>query len=114
MICFSKNHNDKNYGGLTKLLDILLSDKIKADKKKEILENEYNIKMTKSIERKVLGMCNISDGVYERGIERGMIVGAIKMCKELEVSLMDTVKRISSKFDLSEQEVEKEVRKYWE
>ena len=59
-------------------------------------------------------MCNISDGVYERGIEKGVIVGAIKMCKELEVSLIDTIKKISLKFGLSEQEAEEEVRKYWE
>lgn len=114
MVCLGKNHNDENYSGLIKLLDVLLSDKIKADEKKKILENEYNIKMTKSIEREVLGMCNISDGVYERGIEKGVIVGAIKMCKELEISLIDTIKRISSKFGLSEQEAEEEVRKYWE
>ena len=78
--------------------------------------------MTKSIEREVLGMCNISDGVYERGIEKGIeegiekgkLVGIVDVCKEFGISFIDTVKKISSKFDLSEQEAEKEVRKYWE
>ena len=114
MVCLGKNYNNENYSGLLKLLDVLLSDKIKADEKKKILENEYNIKMTKSIEREVLGMCNISDGVYERGIEKGRLVGVIDTYKELGISMIDTIKRISSKFDLSEQEAEEEVRKYWE
>jgi len=113
MVCLGKNHNDENYSGLIKLLDVLLSDKIKADEKKKILENEYNIKMTKSIEREVLGMCNISDGVYERGIEKGRLSGIVDMCKEFGVSFIDTVKRIAADFNLSEQEAEEEVRKYW-
>ena len=118
MVCFGKNHNDENYSGLIKLLDVLLSDKMKADKKKEILENEYNIKMTKSIEREVLGMCNISDGVYERGVEKGIekgkIVGVIDTYRELGISFIETIKKVSAKFNLSEQEAEEEVRKYWE
>ena len=114
MVCLGKNHKDENYSGLIKLLDVLLSDKIKADEKKKILENEYNIKMTESIESEVLGMCDISDGVYERGIEKGRLVGVIDTYKELGISMIDTIKRISSKFDLSEQEAEEEVRKYWE
>ncbi|MCI8806400.1 MAG: hypothetical protein HFE59_11110 [Clostridiales bacterium] len=109
MVCLGKNHNDENYSGLIKLLDVLLSDKIKADEKKKILENEYNIKMTESIEREVLGMCNISDGVYERG----RLSGIVDMCKEFGVSFIDTVKRIAADFNLSEQEAEEEVRKYW-
>lgn len=109
MVCLGKNHNDENYSGLIKLLDVLLSDKIKADEKKKILENEYNIKMTESIEREVLGMCNISDGVYERG----RLSGIVDMCKEFGVSFIDTVKKIAADFNLSEQEAEEEVRKYW-
>ena len=109
MVCLGKNYNNENYSGLLKLLDVLLSDKIKADEKKKILENEYNIKMTKSIEREVLGMCNISDGVYERG----RLSGIVDMCKEFGVSFIDTVKKIAADFNLSEQEAEEEVRKYW-
>ncbi len=43
MVCISENHN-QNYHGLIKLLDVLLSTTIKADEKKIILQNEYNIK----------------------------------------------------------------------
>ena len=65
--------------------------------------------MTESIEREVLGMCNISDGVYERG----RLSGIVDMCKEFGVSFIDTVKKIAADFNLSEQEAEEEVRKYW-
>lgn len=126
MVCLGKNHNDKNYSGLIKLLDVLLSDEVKANEKKNILENEYNIKMTKTIEGEVLDMCNISDGIYNKGLEQGrkqgreqgrkqgIIIGTVNTYKELGFSLIDTIKNISSKFNLSEQEAEKEVRKLWE
>jgi len=58
----------------------------------------------------VLGMCNINDGVYEKG----RLVGVIDTYKELGISFIETIKRISLKFGLSEQEAEEEVRKYWE
>ncbi len=38
--------------------------------KKNILENEYGIKMTKEIEGRLESMCNLGEGIYEQGIEQ--------------------------------------------
>lgn len=61
--------NSKNV--LISMLSTLLSDKIKADEKKQKLEKEYGIKMSKELESEVSSMCNLSDAIEERGIERG-------------------------------------------
>jgi flagellar biosynthesis/type III secretory pathway protein FliH len=39
------------------------------------LSNEFSIKMTPSLERGVKKMCNLSEGVERRGIEKGMARG---------------------------------------
>lgn len=61
--------NSKNV--LISMLSTLLSDKIKADEKKQKLEKEYGIKMSKELESEVSSMCNLSEAIEERGIERG-------------------------------------------
>ena len=64
-----KTINSKNV--LISMLSTLLSDKIKADEKKQKLEKEYGIKMSKELESEVSSMCNLSEAIEERGIERG-------------------------------------------
>ena len=61
--------NSKNV--LISMLSTLLSDKIKADEKKQKLEKEYGMKMSKELESEVSSMCNLSEAIEERGIERG-------------------------------------------
>lgn len=61
--------NSKNV--LISMLSTLLSDKIKADEKKQKLEKEYGIKMSKELESEVSSMCNLSEAIEKRGIERG-------------------------------------------
>lgn len=61
--------NSKNV--LISMLSTLLSDKIKIDEKKQKLEKEYGIKMSKELESEVSSMCNLSEAIEERGIERG-------------------------------------------
>jgi hypothetical protein len=72
MICLGDSHED-NYSGILKLLDVLLSSERKPEEKKKILENDFSIKMTKSLEREVSIMCNLSKGVEEKGITKGIL-----------------------------------------
>ncbi len=48
-----------------------LTEKHHIGKVKEILENEFQIPMTEKMETKVEYMCNLSDGVEQKGIEKG-------------------------------------------
>ena len=72
MVGVSGKLSDKEENNeLHRLLGILLSEKLKVDKKLDILENEYDIPMEESIEEEVKTMCNLSEGIEERAMEAG-------------------------------------------
>jgi hypothetical protein len=64
---------------LIKLLSVLLTDDLKPDTRMRILENDFNIPMTESIESGVSDMCNLSEGIgldkYEKGLKQGHAAG---------------------------------------
>ena len=47
MICLG-DEDDKNYGGLLKFLEVLLSEEKSPETKKEILETEFDVPMTQT------------------------------------------------------------------
>ena len=56
---------------LHRLLGALFSETLNEEEKLDILKNEYHIPMEKSIKEDVKVMCNLSDGIEERGIIKG-------------------------------------------
>ena len=60
---------------LHRLLGALLSETLREEEKLNILKNEYHIPMEKSIEEDVKVMCNLSEGIEERGIMKGRAEG---------------------------------------
>ena len=44
----------------------------------ELLENDFQIEMTQTLESEVSLMCNLSKGVEEKGIEKGIVKGIAK------------------------------------
>ena len=56
---------------LHRLLGALLSETLREEEKLDILKNEYHIPMEKSIREDVKVMCNLSEGIEERGIIKG-------------------------------------------
>lgn len=65
MICLGKAGGE-NYSGILKLLDVLLSSERSSEEKCRILENEFDIEMTKNLESEVSELCNLSQGVIDR------------------------------------------------
>lgn len=80
MIC-PGNEDGENYAGILKLLGVLLSTEESAAEKRRILEEDFHIQMTQSLEEEVSLMCNLSKGVEEKGIAKGM-AEAIKRLME--------------------------------
>ena len=74
MICLGEE-TDKNYGGLLKFLEVLLSDEKTAAAKKTILQHEFDVPMTQTLETEVYQMCNLSQGVMETGLQKGLQKG---------------------------------------
>ena len=60
-----------------------------------------------------MAIINITKESKEEGRLEGGIVSMVKICKEFNVSILDTIKRISSEFGLSEIEAEEKVKKIW-
>ena len=61
----------KEYKGIFKMLHTLLSNKVKEPKKRQVLEEEYDIQMSEKMEKEVSAMCNLSQGILEQGIQQG-------------------------------------------
>lgn len=77
---------------LLNFLSILFVSDADKDEKKDKLYSDYGIIMTRKIEQEVEKMCNLSQGIKERGIAEGMAKGraegiAIATKKEKETHL---------------------------
>jgi len=74
IICLGDYDEDAG-NDLLKVLDVLLSTDTRPVEKKRILESEFGISMTKEMEGEMEHMCNLSDGVERKGIEKGIKIG---------------------------------------
>ena len=63
------------------MLHTLLSNKVEEPKKRQVLEEEYDIQMSEKMEKEVSAMCNLSQGILEQGIQQGFQQGEEKGLK---------------------------------
>ena len=61
--------------GLLRMLSTALSSKLSLTRKKQILSDEFHIPMTETIDRRMRGMCNFSDGIEQDAMEKGIRQG---------------------------------------
>ena len=98
MICLSKElAQSDDTTKLHRLLGTLLSSEMTRQEKKDIIETEYGISMTEGMERRVNIMCNLSDTIEERGINKGIERGEAKQ-------LIENIMSLQRKLDLSVEE----------
>ena len=97
MLCLG-NPEEKIDSGILRLLEVLLSSKRTVEEKKQILEKEYDIKMTETIESEVSKMCNLSDGVERQGIEKGLKQGLLQ---GQQVAQYNAVKNLMKNLNLT-------------
>ena len=81
--------------GILRMLAVILSNKIKAYEKKEILEKEYGIKIDERIEEEMKDMCDLADAIEREGIDKGrkegIEQGKQQGLEEGKISLMITL-----------------------
>lgn len=86
----------ENRTDIIRLLSALLSTTETVAKRKRILEDEFNIPMTREIEEEVSDMCNLGLAVEAMGIEKGIEKGMEKGMENTMLanirSLMETLK----------------------
>ena len=62
-------YDEGTHEGILGFLEILLSGKLQAEEKKQILQEQYHIAMTRKMSEEVTQMCNLSWGIYQDGVE---------------------------------------------
>ena len=85
MICLGDE--DDPTDKLLKLLNVLFSNEMNLSDKKHILNDEFDIPMSGSIEEEVNHMCNLSQGVLDKGISigrgQGIEIGEVKSLRKM-------------------------------
>ena len=66
---------EEGEAGLLRLLNTLLSPEATVDEKKQILEDEFQIPMTQNMGKEVSLLCNLSQVIEDRGIQKGIQQG---------------------------------------
>ena len=90
---------------LVSMLEDVLSTEA-ADRKKQKLEEKYDMKITTELERRLDSMCNLSMAVEEKGIEKG-IRSLVDVLKELGTPKEVIIDKIMDKFSLTKAQAEK-------
>ena len=93
-----------NYEGVLRLLDVLLSNETSEVEKRKILQDDYGIQMTQTMEQEVSVMCNLSKGVEEKGMAKGMTNGILASIKNLVKNLGMSVEQAMSVLEVPEAE----------
>lgn len=85
---------------LIAMLEDLLQDE-ESTIKKQKLQEKYNLKMTVELERRLADMCNLSDLIEERGIERGIEVFVLDNLEE-NVTKERIIEKMQRRFQVTE------------
>ena len=79
-----------------RLLSKLFSQNMSKTEKKTMLSEEFGIEVTEKISREVAAVCNLSEGIYKRGMAEGRLTtlcNAVKNVMEsFHVSLEEALK----------------------
>ena len=76
-----------NYEGVLRMLDVLLSNETSEVEKRKILQDEYGIQLTQTMEQEVSVMCNLSKGVEAKGMTNGILASIKNLVKNLGMSV---------------------------
>jgi len=69
--------------GVFKLLDTLLSSEATVEERCRVLQDDFDIPMTQTLETEVRQMCNLSQGVEEKGRIKGRAEGILSSIRSL-------------------------------
>lgn len=101
--------NNENAAESRNRLIAMLEDVLSTqdgESKKRKLEEKYDMKITTELEGRLDSMCNLSEVVEERGVEKG-IRGLVDILKEMGTSKEVIVDKIMEKFSLTEEQARK-------
>ncbi len=97
----------ENYDGVLRMLDVLLGSGTSEAEKRKILQDDYDIPMTREIEREVSVMCNLSKGVMEKSHAEGMTDGILASIKNFVKNMGVSIEQAMSVLEVPEAERQK-------
>ena len=95
------------------MLEVLFSTEKELKEKEKILENEYGITMTYEEKEEVEKMCNLSEYVWEKGLQTGINYGELQNLVRMVLKKMRKDVSCEITAELFEEPVEK-IRKIYE
>ena len=81
-ICMNEEKDPGERGSLYRLLNTLLSFSLTPEEKEHLLEEEYGISMEMKIRKELEAMCNLSEAIEERGVERGSFIAFSSLVRD--------------------------------
>ena len=78
MVCLGGAGHER-YEGILRLLDVLFCDGMKESEKKKVLEEDYDIQMSKTMEEEVNTMCDLGSGLAKKHYINGFSGGQIEL-----------------------------------
>ncbi len=101
MICLGKPEGEA-YQGILRMLDVLFSNETSVTEKRKILQDEYNIPMTQTLNQEVSSMCNLSEGVMRKGVAKGIAKGRAEgIAKGRAEGIVSSIRSLMETLDFS-------------
>ena len=112
----------ENYDGILRMLDVLLSNETSEAEKRQILQNDYDIPMTQRMEKEVSDVCNLSKGVWDKAMTKGVAEGVVQgMAQGVAKGIVTSIKNMVKNMGVSVEQAmavleipEEEQKKYRE
>jgi len=99
---------DDSGNDLVRFLKLLFRDTEKsAAEKKKILESEFDLDVSSDMEREMNTMCNLSEGIFERGIVQGIEQGIEQGESGMILSMLKKGYDLTSIADISQWSIKK-------
>ena len=104
MLCLGSSDNiEDNALGM---LNTLLSDTMSSSERIKILDKKFDFDMSPDDKKEVSEMCNVSRGVYDKGMDRGITLGidkgiALGMDKGIDKSTLNSISKIMTTFNVT-------------
>lgn len=105
---------------ILRLMNVLLSARTDVEEKQKVMQEEFHIAMTMELESEVSELCNLSQGIYNEGMDKGLkegmdkglnqgIEGAVELLREAGMEDAVILKKIMAKYHLPSETAEKYV-----
>ena len=97
-----------------RLLIKVFSGKRSAEEKKAVLSEEFQIDVTEEIDQEVGVMCNLSDGLIEKGIEKGRVEGVLELLFSLVKDGVLTLSNAAQRAGMEPSEFEQKYKAFYQ